>query len=401
MQRERWTRAFSEIAHTLESTEQAERRIVRALELMQDLLPYRSCALYSSPSRAGGELFVVPPMAEGAEREALVRRLLAALRMTVSGDESATAASERRPHLTLPVVGLDRVIGVLRVEPPDAVSYDAGHVSLLSIVCAQMGAYLTGLQMREDQMRRLRDLETAHDFQRLLVAVVGHDLRNPLSVILSGAAMLEHASVAPDNQRQIAGRIQRNVRRAARIIDDLLDLTQIQLAGGLQLKRLPTDLVATVTDLVEDARLAEPGRRIALERPADALVIECDPDRVAQVVTNLVANALRYGSADQPVVVRLSAEDASARLSVHNAGKPIARALLPIIFDPFERGASAATDGRHSLGLGLYIVSEIVRSHGGTIDVASDERETVFRVTLPREMRAASHSPFSRAAPRA
>jgi signal transduction histidine kinase len=391
--RDRLTRAFSSIAQTLESTDEAEHRIVRSLELLRELVPYRSCALYSAPSRTEGQLYVVPPLPEGAEREALASHLLSSLR-SVSGADSA-ASSERGPHLTLPVVGLDRVIGVLRVEPPETVAYDAGHASLLSIVAAQLGAYLTGLKLQEDQARRLRDLQAAHDFQRLLVGVVGHDLRNPLSTILAGATVLDHAAVPLDEQRELAGRIKRNVRRAAKIIDDLLDLTQIQIAGGLKLDRKPTDLVPLVKELVDDAHAAEPERPIRFETSASAIITECDPDRVAQVVTNLVGNALRHGSVEHEVLVRLSADDTRAKLSVHNGGAPIAPALLPIIFDPFRRGAGKKKGSRESLGLGLYIVREIVRSHGGEIDVSSDERETVFRVSLMRTMPSEERAPFT------
>jgi K+-sensing histidine kinase KdpD len=383
--RHRITRAFSEIAHTLESTDDSAERITRTLGLLQQLVPYRSCAFLNAVSRTTHELYTVPELAADDERRALTAKLASVLRTTVTGPDEAGRVSDRYPHMTLPVVGLDRVIGVVRVEPPDAVAYDADHVGLLSIVCAQLGAYLTGLELRDDQARRLRDLQAAHDFQRLLVGVVGHDLRNPLSVIMAGAAMLQHAGIAPETQQELSDRIQKNVRRASRIIDDLLDVTQIQLAGGLQLHRKRVDLRKLVEDIAEDTRLANPDTSILVEALAQQLLVECDPDRVSQVLTNLVGNAVRYAAKGTPVRLALRAEGASAILAVHNRGPRIAADLLPEIFDPFRRGARGEGDRKaHGLGLGLYIVAEIVRSHGGRIDARSNAEETVFTVALPR-----------------
>jgi K+-sensing histidine kinase KdpD len=399
--RHRITRAFSEIAHTLESGDDAAHRITRTLSLLQDLVPYRRCALLSSLSRTSRELYTVPELVTEEEKSALSTRLGSALRATSSvSSAETTPVSDRQPHLTLPVVGLDRVIGVVRVEAAAGTTYDADHVGLLSIVCAQLGAYLTGVQLRDDQSRRLHDLQAAHDFQRLLVGVVGHDLRNPLSVIMAGATVLQHQGLAPESHKDVALRIQKNVRRAARIIDDLLDLTQIQLAGGLQLHRQAVDVGALAEEIAEDAQLATPERRVVADSHGQRVVVECDPERISQVFTNLVGNAVRYGAEGEPVRVDVRAEGDDAVISVRNRGPRISPELLPHIFDPFKRGARGPSTERpaHGLGLGLYIVSEIVRSHGGRIDAQSTPEETSFTVSLPLRTNASAREstpPFS------
>jgi K+-sensing histidine kinase KdpD len=400
--RHRITRAFSEIAHTLESGDDATARITRSLELLQGVVPYRRCALLSSLSRSSRELYAVPDLASEEERSALTAKLASALRMTSSSPPSVDGppVSDRQPHLTLPVVGLDRVIGVVRVEAAAGTSYDADHVGLLSIVCAQLGAYLTGVQLRDDQARRLHDLQAAHDFQKLLVGVVGHDLRNPLSVIMAGATVLQHQGLAAESHRDVALRIQKNVRRAARIIDDLLDLTQIQLAGGLQLHREAVDVGALAEEIAEDAQLATPGRRVLADTHAEHVIVECDPERMSQVLTNLVGNAVRYGAEAEPVRLDIRKEGMEAVISVRNGGPQISPELLPHIFDPFKRGTRGGGAERpaHGLGLGLYIVAEIVRSHGGRIAAQSTPDETAFTISLPLRTDASAREsmpPFS------
>jgi K+-sensing histidine kinase KdpD len=384
--RHRITRAFSEIAHTLECGDDANERIIRTLGLLQELVPYRQCALLTAISRTKQELYVLPePVTEG-ERRALSAKLSSVLRVTVTSVDSSDGAcvSDRVPHLTLPVIGLDRVIGVFRVEPAADVTYDADHVGLVSIVCAQLGGYLTGLSLREDQARRLHDLQSAHDFQRLLVGVVGHDLRNPLSVILAGASVLQHTAAGPETQLDVARRITKNVRRAARIIDDLLDLTQIQLAGGLQLRRSTIDLREMAEEIAADTQLAHPNRVVRVESSADHVHVKCDPDRMSQVITNLVTNAVRYAADGTPVRIRLAVEGDDAVVRVENHGPTIPPDLLPHIFDPFKRGPRRTGQGpNHGLGLGLYIVAEIVRSHGGRIVAESADENTTFTVSLP------------------
>ncbi len=159
----------------------------------------------------------------------------------------------------------------------------------------------------------------------------------------------------------------------------LLDLTRGRLGGGISLDRAQGDLAQAVSAVVDEIRLAYPGREIQCETRSD-LVGFWDLDRLAQVVSNLLGNALVHGDAKGKVMLRLDVTD-SVILTVHNAGTPIAKSDLDAIFDPYRRSGATPSNG---LGLGLFIAKQIVLAHGGQISVASsDDGGTTFTVTLP------------------
>jgi signal transduction histidine kinase len=167
----------------------------------------------------------------------------------------------------------------------------------------------------------------------------------------------------------------------ARIIHDLLDFTRIRNDGRIPVHPGPADLVALVRRAVAELASVHPDREIRLDAP-DAAAISGDSDRLGQVVTNLVGNALQHSPADARVTVRVEVEDGGVALAVHNGGPAICDELLPTMFEPFRRGRHG-TDGG-SLGLGLFIVREVVRAHGGEVAVASSARDgTTFTVRLP------------------
>jgi len=164
-----------------------------------------------------------------------------------------------------------------------------------------------------------------------------------------------------------------------RMTGQLLDLTRGRLGGGISLDRAQGDLAQAVSAVVDEIRLAYPGREIQCETRSD-LVGFWDLDRLAQVVSNLLGNALVHGDAKGKVMLRLDVTD-SVILTVHNAGTPIAKSDLDAIFDPYRRSGATPSNG---LGLGLFIAKQIVLAHGGQISVASsDDGGTTFTVTLP------------------
>jgi signal transduction histidine kinase len=245
------------------------------------------------------------------------------------------------------------------------------------------------LQEREDELAR------AGAFRDRLLAVVGHDLRNPLSAVRLGAAAA--LATAPPEGAAALERIIRAARRMERIIDDLVDVARARFGGGLPLRRAAADLRDVVRGVVEEYRTTHAGRQIELEAAGDTRA-ELDPDRVAQLASNLVQNALRYGDAVAPVRVEVRGDDGALTLRVENAGRPIAPELLPNLFDPFRRGEVPGAPERQrsetqGLGLGLFIVDAIVRAHGGSIDVdSSAERGTTFTVRLPRAPEASARA---------
>ena len=223
-------------------------------------------------------------------------------------------------------------------------------------------------------------------FAEQMVGIVSHDLRNPLSAIQMATALLTRDKLSPV-QTQAAERIARSTRRAVRLISELLDFTAARIGTGLQVRMAPLDLHATVRDAVDELTLAFPGRALRHQHQGSG---ECrgDADRLAQLIGNLVANAMAYGARDGVVTVSSSIDNETFALSVHNDGPAIPAALQATLFKPMVRGVTEAATGsksQRSVGLGLFIVSEIARAHGGTISVRSDAVDgTTFEAILPR-----------------
>jgi sigma-B regulation protein RsbU (phosphoserine phosphatase) len=221
-------------------------------------------------------------------------------------------------------------------------------------------------------------------FAEQLVGMVSHDIRNPLSVIQMSAVLLERG-VPPEQQKAVVARIARSVGRVQHLVGDLLDFTQARLGHGLRVNIIRADLHRALADTVLELDVAFPGRLIRHVQ-IGAGACQADPDRIAQAVGNLVANAVKYGAPDRPITVRSETTGASFRIEVHNEGPPIPSQLLPRVFEPMVHGVPSELAGRtRSLGLGLYIVREIVRSHGGQVEVASTAQEgTTFSIELPQ-----------------
>ncbi len=255
------------------------------------------------------------------------------------------------------------------------------------------GAPAGAILLSRDETERVRMQEALqHEarFRDQLVAIVGHDLRTPLSGVLMGARLLQSRSSLAPPDRAAVDRIIRQAERMNRMVHDLLDYSRLRLGQRLTVVRARCDLASIAADVVSTMGVAHPRRALRLVIQGDTCG-EWDMDRLAQVLTNLVANALAHGNPDSTVTVRVEPREEEVLVSVHNQGTPIAPEALGRIFEPFWRGG-ALLDKRTSggLGLGLFIVQEIVRAHGGTLGVRSSRSEgTTFSVALPREPPAA------------
>ena len=214
-----------------------------------------------------------------------------------------------------------------------------------------------------------------------MVGIVSHDLRNPLSAVKMGAELLGKQA-QDERQQRILAHISDATSRAQRMIDDLLDFTLIRLGRGLTVKLRPVDCCELISASVSELRLAYRGREIIHYHDGERLC-KLDADRIFQVTGNLVSNALTYGDPSSKVEVFTRIGSGLFTLSVHNEGKPIPPGLLPSLFEPMARGVSDGSSAR-SVGLGLFIVKEIARSHGGDVHVDSTEQTgTTFTVSLP------------------
>ncbi|HWM85827.1 MAG TPA: ATP-binding protein [Kofleriaceae bacterium] len=238
----------------------------------------------------------------------------------------------------------------------------------------------------QDVTARKRYEEAARrqtEFEQQLVGIVSHDLRNPLQAMMMGAhAALMREDIDPALAKTLA-RIVSSGERAARMISDLLDFTQARAGGGLPVSRHDMDLHEVARHTVGEVQMSAPDRTLWLEATGDGQG-HWDPDRLAQIVTNLVSNALAYSPTGTPVTVRTAGEEDWMVLEVHNMGPAIPAEVVPTLFEPFRRGKGGGGNHR-SIGLGLYIVKQIAVAHGGSVEVESAaETGTSFRIRLPR-----------------
>lgn len=233
----------------------------------------------------------------------------------------------------------------------------------------------------EKQMQE--ELAQAVRFRERLMGILGHDLRNPLGAITMADGLLLRRHDLPPAASDLLLRIRRSADRMQEMINTLLDFTRVRSGGRLPVSPVPADLAEIAHGVLDELREIWPGRDLRLEARGDSAG-RWDPARMAQVISNLAGNALAYGDPGTPV--RVSVEDPGEEvvLTVRNQGRPIPADLMPVLFEPFRRGLSEE-GSPGGLGLGLYIVQQIVQAHGGTIDVASTAQEgTTFSVRLPR-----------------
>lgn len=205
------------------------------------------------------------------------------------------------------------------------------------------------------------------------IAVLGHDLRNPLASVEAGLRLQDRTDDIP-KIRNLTAMMRASVGRMSGLIDDVLDFARGRLGGGLALERqVSGDLEEALTQVITELRIAHPDRKIVAELNISGDVM-CDNARIAQMLSNLVGNAIAHGAGDKPVVVRAHRAPDYFELTVSNAGDPIPPAVLGDLFKPFVRASSRPS--QQGLGLGLYICAEIAKAHGGTLDVRSTSEET-------------------------
>ena len=223
--------------------------------------------------------------------------------------------------------------------------------------------------------------------RQLFLGILGHDLRNPLNAVQMSAQMLTKMSPADSATIETAAVIDSSARAMSRMITDLLDFTGSGLGGGLPLERVGADLGAVCREVLEESRAAHPECDFRYESWGD-LTGHWDPVRVRQVVSNLLGNAVQHGASSCEIDLVVRAEPSEIVMSVHNDGPAIPPEALHTIFDPLVRVVSPHQQRPRrpgSIGLGLYIVREVVQAHGGTIEVTSTEQSgTTFTAHFPR-----------------
>ena len=237
---------------------------------------------------------------------------------------------------------------------------------------------------RLDLDRRKAETERER-YRELMLAMIGHDLRSPLSAISTGAQTLLLQEDRSDAQGRVLARIKNSTDRMSRMIEQIMDFTRSRF-GGIQLTREAVDLESMLNRCIEEFELGHPGAAIAVEM-TNAGRGQWDEDRLAQAIDNVLNNAFSYGKKGYPINVHAHGDTNAATIVISNLGEPINPALLQSLFDPFRRGADRTQVGQKGLGLGLYITRQIIEAHGGSVDVASTpDLGTRFTLTLPRAL---------------
>jgi signal transduction histidine kinase len=286
-------------------------------------------------------------------------------------------------YVSVPIVLANgRYFGSLcAIDPAPAKVADPKIISMFTRFAALIAMQLEGEMARQQDQTALRHAQAANELREQFIAILGHDLRNPLQAVYSAGVLLEKRLSDPALQG-VAGRIRINVKRMTSLINDILDFARGRLGEGMgvQIKEVD-DMDAGLNAVVREFQDGQPERQIVTNISVTRKV-RCDLGRVQQVASNLIGNALKHGAPQGPVKVSARAEDSEFVLDVWNAGEPIAPESIDKICEPFWR--QSTTGNREGLGLGLYICSQIVRAHGGTLSVTSNEESgTHFTARLP------------------
>ncbi|MBM3606605.1 MAG: HAMP domain-containing histidine kinase [Alphaproteobacteria bacterium] len=238
------------------------------------------------------------------------------------------------------------------------------------------------LQVSESLQEAQEELDSERhlaEVQEQFMAILAHDLRNPVAAMRAGLRMLGH-SAGPD-QREIVTLLDATARRMADLVTNLMDHARNRLGEGIVLDRVRTaDLGETLNLIISEFRAVAPSHEIR----ADINVpqpVDCDRARVAQLLSNLLGNAITHGAQDRPIHVSACVVNDIFTLQVRNEGEAIPEGRIASLFLPFKKGSD--TPRREGLGLGLYIAAEIAKAHGGKVAVTSDEEKTVFTLEMP------------------
>ncbi|SEI83373.1 PAS/PAC sensor signal transduction histidine kinase [Sphingobium sp. AP50] len=256
---------------------------------------------------------------------------------------------------------------------------DLSEMRFTIFLAAERRLYERGLIEARDKAEATIASERADsELREQFIAVLGHDLRNPLASIASGIHMLERDGLT-ERGKKVTGLMTGSILRASALIDNVLDFARGRLGGGITLDRNAEPLEPILRQVVSELRSIAPDRTVTAHYDL-AEPVHCDRMRIGQLLSNLLGNALTHGARDQPVRINASTTHGELVIAVSNGGDPIPPDALERLFQPFFRGQDRV---KHGLGLGLHIASEIARAHGGNLVARSDATATTFIFTMP------------------
>ena len=389
-------RTLYDIAQGFDWPLDPEARLRRALRLLRRIVPYDRCGLLDTPAVGAPRLVVEPDAPE--EREGVGRILRRFL--TLLTDEAYRATGWRASdvalvplwaspsHLAVPLVGLDGVLGVLFVRGTDV--YTDDHLRLLSVVAAQIAAYLTACRLHEQQAQMV----TEHEAARVVadaesrgkdefLATLARELRKLLTPIRFAMLTLRSRAERDPAVQRASDVVERQVEYLRRLLDDLLDVSRLG-RDKVDLRKESLTLQTIVTEALEttlgfaDARR----QRVSVSLPEESLSLEGDSARLTQVVANLLDNAAKFTPPGGEISVTGYREDGEIVLRVRDTGGGISPEMLPLVFDLCARSLPHAEEG---LGVGLTLARILVDLHGGSINAHSEGagQGSEFVVRLP------------------
>ena len=285
-------------------------------------------------------------------------------------------------YISLPIVLRDgSLFGTLcAIDPKPRKLKNAGTVGLFKLFAELIAFHIDATNRLATSEADLLDERQTAELREQFIAVLGHDLRNPLAAIVSGMRLISKRPL-DEPSKELVGMMRQSAARMNELIDNVLDLTRARLGGGFKLDLVVEDnMLPLIEAVVDELRIATPDRIIDVKSNLNE-PIKCDPGRIAQLGSNLVGNAIKHGDAKSPVRVLAETAEGVFKLSVANAGEPIPPSAIKRLFQPYVRGLGRGNP--QGLGLGLYIASEIARAHGGMLSVSSTPEETCFTFRMP------------------
>jgi signal transduction histidine kinase len=392
-------RTLYDIGQGFDAPFDTERRLRRALGLLRGIVPYDHCALLEAPAAGAARLVVEPDAPEACEA---LNRVLTRF-VTALIDEPQRAADWLPPevadlvpcasHLAVPLVGLDRVQGVLFVSHREADAYKDDHLRFLSVVASQVAGYLSACRLREQEAQIVSEHEAARAAAERdnrakdeFLAMLTHELRTPpMAIRIAMQTIRGQAERDPIVQRA-RDVVERQVKHVTRLLDDLLDVSRLT-RGKIELRKQTVTLQTVVAEALEVTRDVIDARRHveSVSLPEAPLWFTADPTRITQVVGSLLDNAAKYTPRGGEIAVTGYREGGEVVLRVRDSGIGIAPEMLPRVFDLFAQLERSPARPPGGLGVGLTLAHTLVELHGGTIAVESEGpgRGSEFVVRLP------------------
>ena len=384
-------RTLYDIAQGFDWLLDPEPRLRRALRLLRRIVPYDRCGLLDMPAVGGSRVVVEPDAPEERDGVArILRRFVAVL--TDEAHRPFVPLWASSSHLAVPLVGMDRVMGILLVRGTEV--YTENHLRLLSVVAAQIAAYLTACRLREQEAQIVVDHEAARvaaDAESRskdeFLAMLARELGKPLTPIRLAMLTIRGQAERDPAVQRAKDVVERQVESLRQVLGALLDVLRLR-REKVELRKQSTTLQTIVTAALETTLgLADARRhRVSVSLPVDPLWLEADAARLTQAVSNLLDNAAKFTLPGGEIFVIGSREGATIVLRVRDTGVGMSREMLPLVFDLCAQTDRPLCQGEEGLGVGLTLARLLIELHGGSLEAHSEGEgqgsEFVVRVPI-------------------